>query len=95
MFLFWRSKRNWNLPRTVSLVLPNVWWQEELRAEEVAGESFKASHFHRRTCSPWKTKTLSASVWLSMKSHVLLRKWKDINSNRTKTRNHAAERLSR
>lgn len=68
-FYFGGLNRNRNQTTNVAFRATERVLQEELRAEKVAGESFKASHFHRHTRSAWKTKTLTADDWLRTKSH--------------------------
>lgn len=48
--------RNRNQTDNVAFMATERVLQEELWAEKVAGESFKASHFHRHTRSAWKNK---------------------------------------
>lgn len=67
-FYFGGLNRNRNQTTNVAFIATERVLQEELRAEKVAGESFKASHFHRHTRSAWKTKTLTANVRLRTKS---------------------------
>lgn len=69
-FLFWRSKPESESNQYVAFIATERVLQEELRAEKVAGESFKASRFHRHTRSAWKTKTWTANDWFRTKSHI-------------------------
>lgn len=65
-FYFGGLNRNRNQPTNVAFLATE---SVAGGAEKVAGESFKASHFHRHTRSAWKTKTPSATGWLRTKSH--------------------------